>query len=70
MPSVTLVTEKFLNLARTVARAKGVSTLPIVALPANAEFMTEEEIRVAADKAFQEVVAKLKGSAPETPIPA
>lgn len=70
MPSVTLVTEKFIGLARTVAKAKGVSTMPIIALPHNVEFMPEEELKAVAEKAFQDVVKSLSGSGPQAPIPA
>lgn len=70
MPSVTLVTERFLGLARTVAKAKGVSALPIVALPHNVEFMSEEELKAAAEKAFQDVLKSLSGAGQPAPIPA
>lgn len=67
---MTLVTEKFLTLARTVAKAKGVSALPIVTLPHNVEFMTDEELKAVAERAFPEVVGCLSSTAPQRPVPA
>ena len=47
-----MVTERFVNLAQHVAKGQGMPSLPMVVLPANVDFLSPEELRTVADKAF------------------
>ena len=57
LPSVTLVTERFLPLARSVARAQGIPDLPLVVLPKDVDTLPPEQLRQVATRAFREVAA-------------
>ena len=53
---MTLVTERFMDLAQSAADARGMPDVPMVTLPHSVEFLPEEELRAVADKAFEEVI--------------
>lgn len=60
IPSVAVVTERFLSLAEAVAKSKGMPDLPMVILPHNVEFMTPEDLKKTADRAHPHVAKALK----------
>ncbi|MBI2871661.1 MAG: hypothetical protein HYY00_00540 [Chloroflexi bacterium] len=53
------MTERFVNLANSVARARGKRDFPIVVWPSNVEEMTDEEVRALAERTFDSMVEKL-----------
>ncbi|MEK7681565.1 MAG: hypothetical protein AAB369_01905 [Chloroflexota bacterium] len=67
IPTVAMVTERFVNLAQHVAKGQGMPSLPMVVLPANVDFLSPEELRVVADKAFSEVAGKLASARQRKP---
>jgi len=56
-----VVTEVFVNLAQTAARARGVDPLPMLVLPHPMEGRTPEEIDRIADERFDAAMALLIG---------
>jgi hypothetical protein len=56
---VALVTERFEDLAHSVARARGKNNFPIVVWPANVEELSEAELRALADRTFDDLVSRL-----------
>ena len=64
IPAVALVTERFVSLAQHVARGQGMPHLPLVVLPPQVDFMTPEELKPIADRAFEDVAGKLVAPAP------
>lgn len=67
IPSVALVTERFVSLAQHVARGQGMPDLPLVVLPPQVDFLAPEDLQPIADRAFEEVVGKLVAPAPRPP---
>lgn len=67
IPTVAMVTERFVNLAQHVAKGQGMPSLPMVVLPANVDFISPEDLQKVADKAFGEVMGKLAAAAPRQP---
>lgn len=65
---MTLVSERFVTLARHVAKAQGMPDLKIVVVPPEVDFMPKEELRVVADKAFDEASAAVTQSAPSPAV--
>ncbi|MBI4307590.1 MAG: hypothetical protein HY684_02160 [Chloroflexi bacterium] len=59
VPAVALVTERFLALAQAVAKGKGMPDLSIVVLPPNVDYMSEADLRLVADRAFDQAVVRL-----------
>jgi hypothetical protein len=53
-PAVLVVTERFVGLAKTVAKARGLPDLPMVVLPAGMEQMTRAELEEVARKTLDE----------------
>jgi hypothetical protein len=56
-----VVTEVFVNLAQTAARARGVDPLPMLVLPHPMEGRAPEEIDRIADERFEAVMALIIG---------
>lgn len=56
-----VVTEVFVNLAQTAARARGVDPLPMLVLPHPMEGRTPEEIDRIADERFDAAMALIIG---------
>lgn len=67
LPSVTLVTERFLPLAKSVARSRGIPDLPIVVLPRDVDTLPPEQLRQVATQAFREAVALVLSSPARRP---
>ncbi len=59
VPTVMLVTEGFVRLAQSIARAKGHPDLPMVVLPHPIETLGSDHLVLLADAKFPEIVAKL-----------
>ena len=59
LPGMLLITERFLTLARSVARGRGFGEMPEVVLPGDLETATPDEVRQAATVAFGEVWSDL-----------
>jgi len=55
---VTIVTEEFLNLAKSVAESKGFPDLPMVVVPHPFETKSVEEVRRIAEEKFDEIIEK------------
>jgi len=62
-----VVTEVFVNLAQTAARARGVDPLPMLVLPHPMEGRTPEEIDRIADERFDAAMALIIGKATQDP---
>jgi len=56
-PAAVVVTEVFVNLAQTAARARGVDPIPMLVLPHPMEGRSAEEIDRIADQRFAEAMA-------------
>lgn len=56
---MALVTERFEDLAHSVARARGKNNFPLVVWPADVEELSDAELKALADRTFDEVVRKL-----------
>ncbi len=56
MPAVTLITERFLTLADTTRKGRGLPEMPLVVLPSDIEYISDAELRRMADKALAEVL--------------
>jgi hypothetical protein len=56
-PAAVVVTEVFVNLAQTAARARGVDPIPMLVLPHPMEGRTADEIDRIAEARFDEVMA-------------
>jgi hypothetical protein len=54
IPAVLVVTERFIDLAKAVSRARGMPDLPMVVLPAGMEQMTREELQEMATRTLDE----------------
>lgn len=57
LPAVVVVTEVFVNLAQTAARARGVDPIPMLVLPHPMEGRSEAEIERIAGQRFAEAMA-------------
>lgn len=57
------MTERFEDLAHSVARARGKNNFPIVVWPANVEELSDAELKALADRTFDELVNKLTKTA-------
>ncbi len=55
---MTIVTEEFLNLAKSVAESKGFPDLPMVVVPHPFETKSVEEVRRIAEEKFDEIIEK------------
>jgi hypothetical protein len=58
IPTVAVVTEKFVSLAKASARALGYPDLPMVVVPHPFETLSAAAIREIADEKVHELVAK------------
>jgi hypothetical protein len=58
-PAVVVVTEVFVNLAETAARARGVDPIPMLVLPHPMEGRAPEEIDRIAEERFAEAMASI-----------
>jgi hypothetical protein len=56
-PAAVVVTEVFVNLAQTAARARGVDPIPMLVLPHPMEGRSPEEIDRIAEQRFAEAMA-------------
>lgn len=65
---MTLVSQRFVTLAKHVATAQGMPDLKIVVVPPEVDFMPKEELRKVADKAFDEAVASVSKSEPKAAV--
>ena len=60
-PAVVVVTEVFVNLAQTAARARGVDPIPMLVLPHPMEGRSPDEIDRIAERRFDEAMALIVG---------
>ena len=58
IPTVAVVTEKFVSLAKASAKALGYPDLPMIVLPHPFETLPAETLREIADEKVHELVAK------------
>lgn len=58
-PAVVVVTEVFVNLAQTAARARGVDPIPMLVLPHPMEGRAPDEIDRIAEERFEEAMARI-----------
>ena len=65
---MSIVTEQFVVLAQTAARALGYDTLPLVIVPHPFETLPHDEVRRIAEEKFDEIVGKISSAL--QPIPA
>ena len=59
VPTVSVMTEAFADMAKTVGRSLGYADLPILVVPHPFESLPEERVREMADERFDEIVAML-----------
>ncbi|MFC2025447.1 hypothetical protein ACFLTG_03455 [Chloroflexota bacterium] len=59
IPVVTMVTQPFVTLARTIGKARGRESPAMVVLPYTIVNMSGEEARELADKFFEDIVNEL-----------
>ena len=59
IPTVSVVTEKFVNLAKVTAKTLGYPDLPMLIVPHPFETLTRERIEQIADEKFDECIALL-----------
>ncbi len=67
VPTVSIVDEVFVSLAKSYAASHGSPDLPMVVVPHPFETRTREEIRAIADKAFPQILAQVTKSAKPKP---
>lgn len=65
LPAAILVTERFVNLAQTVLRSRGMAAAPMVVLPRAeiTEYTSQEQVWAIADQALEDAIAKLAPAA-------
>ena len=61
---MAVVSERFHNLAQSVARARHAPDLPMIVLPPNIEEITNEELHALADRTFPQIIDRLTKPAP------
>lgn len=59
IPTVTVVTEKFVSLAKASARALGYPDLPLVVVPHPFETLPRERLRELAEQKVEECIARV-----------
>jgi hypothetical protein len=59
IPTATIISTEFVNAARAQARALGAEDYRTIAVAHPIQPLTRDEVRVLADKAFDEVLARL-----------
>jgi hypothetical protein len=59
IPTATIISTEFVNAARAHARALGAQDYRTIAVAHPIQPLTRDEVRVLADKAFDEVLARL-----------
>ena len=70
LPTVTIVTEQFVSLARSLSRSMGYPDLPMVVVPHPFETLPHDRIRRIAEEKFDEIVSKVqKAQAIPAPTP-
>ena len=62
LPTATVISAEFVKAARSQAEALGAREYKTVVVPHPIQPLTREEVRVLADKAWDEVVARLTTS--------
>ncbi len=62
LPTATVVSAEFVKAARSQAEALGAREYKTVVVPHPIQPLTREEVRVLADKAWDEIVARLTTS--------
>lgn len=69
MPTVTIVTEQFVSLAKSAARAKGLDDLRMVVVPHPFETLPRDRIReIAREKASEIIAAITKAESQKVPM--
>jgi len=61
IPTATIISTEFVNAARAQARALGANDYRTIVVAHPIQPLTRDEVRVLADKAFDEVLAQLTG---------
>lgn len=64
VPTVTLVTEQFVSLARAAAKSLGYPDIPLVVVPHPFETMPRDQVRALAEQKYDEIVGKVTKTAP------
>ena len=59
VPTVTVISREFIRAARAQAEALGAVDYRTVVVPHPIQTLTREEVRALADRAFDEIVARL-----------